>query len=184
MRTRIILPAIIVALCAITATAQAAERLVLWPVALAPNASIGENIRRQCGVEGTVAKEVFERVNERFPGVEQNLAPNPQVDGETLVLKVTILAVSGFGGGSWSGSKSIAIQTDILRNGTIAVSHMLTRRSSGGAFGGMSGTCPIMDRIAVALGRDVAGWLPGALATARKGPAAQPAATEVPSTRD
>jgi hypothetical protein len=176
MQKRIVLSAI-VALCTLAGAAQAAERIVMSPVALAPNASIGENIKRECGVEGVVSKEVSQRVSERFPLAEQSQAPD-QDDGETLVLKVTILAVSGFGGGSWSGAKSMAIQADVLRNGAIGASHMLSRSSKGGVFGGMSGTCAIMDRIAVALGRDVAAWLPIALATARKAPVAEPAAAQ------
>lgn len=39
----------------------------------------------------------------------------------------------------------------------------MNRQSGGGVFGGVTGTCAIMDRIAAALGRDVAAWLPGAM---------------------
>lgn len=174
MPLRIILP-LLAALCTLAGTAQAAERLVVLPVALAPKASIGENIKRECGVEGSIAKEVFQKVSERYPGAEQNQGVDPN-DAEALVLNVTILAVSGYGGGGWSGSKSIYIQAEVLRKGRVAASRMFNRASKG--FGGISGTCDIMDRIAVALGQDVGMWLHGALATARNMSIAQPAAVE------
>ncbi|HEX7250535.1 MAG TPA: hypothetical protein VF262_09155, partial [Burkholderiales bacterium] len=67
---------------------------------------------------------------------------------------------------------AISVRADLEQNSKLHASKLLTRQSSGGAFGGMKGTCSIMERIAVALGRDVAAWVPGALATL---PAAAPA---------
>ena len=175
MRPRLFL-SLLVAACTLAGTAQAAEKLVVLPAVLDSNAFVGENIRRECGIEGSVSREVLQRVGERFPDVQRNQGSSQ--DGESLALKVTILAVSGAGGGSWSGPKSMSVKAEVLLNGTVAVGHVLRRSSTGGPLGGTSGTCAILDRVAVALGKDVAGWLQGALLSARNMPVAQPAPVE------
>ena len=65
----------------------------------------------------------------------------------------------------------------MLQNSKIVATKDLKRQSGGGAFGAYTGTCPIMDRIAVALGKDVAAWLPSAFMVMKyaPGPATQPA---------
>jgi len=67
-----------------------------------------------------------------------------------------------------------------MENGKSLAVNVLHRNSRGGVLGGVSGTCPIFERIAEALGKDVAPWLPIALAardSARQAvPAAMPAA--------
>jgi hypothetical protein len=104
-----------------------------------------------------VGNHVFRQVSARFPMSLQIQKPGTGDNEKYLML--TILAVQGVGGGSWSGSKSITIRADLLQNGKPIATKVLNRGSRGGAFGGMSGTCPIMERIAGALGRDTVGWL-------------------------
>jgi hypothetical protein len=154
----------IVALC-LAQGARAEERIaVTVPAILDPAAPIAEGVKHSCGVEAKVGEEIFLRISERFPGTEKTRAPQTIALGRTVV-KVTILGVLGPGGGGWSGFKSISIRADVMRNAKMIVSRILNRTSSGGIWGGISGTCPIMDRIAVALGRDVAAWLPAGLAS-------------------
>lgn len=133
---------------------------VLVPAVLDPNAPIGEAVKRECGVESKVGTEVYARVAERYPAEQ---VASPAQAGDRLTLKVTLLSVVGHGGGGWSGTKAIAIRADLLRDSKVIATRTLNRQSGGGAFGGLTGTCAIMDRIAVALGRDVAAWLPGAM---------------------
>jgi hypothetical protein len=133
---------------------------VLVPAVLDPSAPIGDAVKRECGVESKVGTEVFSRVAERYPAEQ---VANAAQAGDRLVLKVTLLSVVGHGGGGWSGTKAIAIRADVLRDSKVIATRTMNRQSGGGVFGGVTGTCAIMDRIAVALGRDVAAWLPGAL---------------------
>jgi len=133
---------------------------VLVPAVLDPNAPIGDAVRRECGVESKVGTEVFARVAERYPA--EQVASAAQA-GDRLILRVTLLSVLGHGGGGWSGTKAIGIRADVLRDSKVIATRTLSRQSGGGVFGGVTGTCAIMDRIAVALGRDVAAWLPGAV---------------------
>lgn len=161
------LPAATLALC-VAQAARAEELAVIVPAILDPAAAITEAVKRECGVESRIAEEVFLRVSERIPGAKKISDPPPATQNGPL-LKITIMGVLGVGGGSWSGPKAIAIRADVVEHAKLIQTTTLRRQSSGGAFGGLSGTCPIMDRIAAALGRDVAGWVPFAL---RQRPAA------------
>src|SRR5574341_1459056 len=171
--------------CGVLCLAQAAlaqdKVAVLVPAVLDPNAPIGDAVKRECGVETSVGSQVLARVSERYPAAEQISNPN-QAGPDRVVLKITLVAVIGAGGGGWSGTKSISIRAEALQGSKVVATRTMTRQSGGGVFGGVSGTCPIMDRIAAALGRDVAAWLPAALMAARyeapssaATPAAQPA---------
>ncbi|HEX9395740.1 MAG TPA: hypothetical protein VF943_03265 [Burkholderiales bacterium] len=164
MRINLFLLAAVLALGA-TLAAGSDEKIVMLPVSLESGAPINESVRRDCAIENNLGSHIFKNVNERFPGAEQGAGAGS--DPGKIVLRVTVIAVTGAGGGAWSGSKAISIRADALQGAKVIVSKTLSRQSGGGVFGGVSGTCSIMDRIAGALGRDVAAWLPGALATAK-----------------
>jgi hypothetical protein len=137
---------------------HASEKLLVQvPAVLDPTAPINEAVKRECAVEALVGNHVFQAVSERFADTGQ-LRDVPKA-GRDKVLQLTILSVHGVGGGGWSGPKSISVRADLRRGGKSIQSKVLQRHSTGGFLGGISGTCPIMERIAVTLGKDVANWL-------------------------
>jgi hypothetical protein len=149
-----------IAVLCIAPHARAQEQIaVAVPAIFDAAGAIGENVKRECAMEDKVAEEVFQRVSERFPGTGKAQSSGPFAPSDT-VLRITILGMHGAGGGSWSGGKSMSIRAELLHDAKVVHSTVLTRNSRGGVFGGMTGTCSIMERIAVALGRDVAAWLP------------------------
>ena len=172
MRANLILSFSMVALC-VAQTSYANEKIIVVPAILDASAPIAVSVQAECTVETSVGNQIFQNVRERIPGTEQSQNPG-QAEANSIVLKVTILSVRGVGGGGWSGSKSIAIRADLLQNAQVIGTKTLTRNSRGGVWGGVSGTCAIMDRIAAALGRDVADWLPGALVITRQGALSSP----------
>ena len=158
---------------------QAQDKLLVQvPALLDASAPITESVRRDCDVEGKVGEHVFEKVSAKVPNAEK--LPDPRKAGSARLLKVTIVNVTGVGGGGWSGSKSITIRVDLEQNSKVHASKMLTRQSGGGAFGGLKGTCSIMERIAVALGSDVASWMPLGLSML-PAPVAAPAPAVAPT---
>lgn len=150
------------ALCAAQLSSADEKFVVMVPAALDPNAPISDAVKRECNVDTNLATQIFQRVGERYPGTEQVSKPDPLGADRTFV-KVTLMNVVGHGGGGWSGPKAITIRADVLRVPKVVATRTMNRQSGGGAFGGVMGTCAIMDRIAAALGRDVAAWLPAAL---------------------
>lgn len=183
MRTHRLLPGI-AALCMAHASIAQEKISVVVPAVLDPSAPIEASVKRECNVEGMIGNEVFRRVSEKYPGTAQFSNPGQAVDG--YVLKVTITGVIGAGGGAWTGRKVIHIRADVLQNSNVATTKDLNRQSGGGIYGGTVGTCKIMELIAVALGKDVAAWMPGALMVMKysqepaKQPAAQPASPPAP----
>ena len=147
-------------------SATADDRVfVQVPAMIAPEASIPNAVRSQCAVDTLVGNYALSAVGKRFPSAQAASAPDQA--GVATFVKLTVVSVVGFGGGSWSGPKAMAIRAEILKGGAVVGSTLLTRSSSGGMFGGFKGTCSILDRVAVALGKDVAAWV-------ARGPGAQP----------
>lgn len=182
MRSNLILLPAVIALG--LAQARAGERIaVSVPALLDRDAPIAESVKRDCAVEARVGDEVFLRVSERFPEAEKTEHAIPAASG-TTVLKITIIGALGAGGGAWSGPKAMTVRADVIRDAKTVANTTLKRQSSGGVFGGVSGTCAIMDRIAAALGRDVAAWLPAALLATRAPKEGTPAAApDMPTER-
>jgi len=164
---------------AIAFHARAQEKIfVRAPAVYDKNAAIADNVKAECAIDALLGKHVHERVSEKFPG-------SPQVRdlgeaGKDKVLNITILGVLGGGGGACSGSKSITLRADLTQNNQVIATTVKQRSSTGGAFGGFKGTCAIMERIVVALGRDVAAWLSSPAAAAGNTPA-KPAPIEADS---
>jgi hypothetical protein len=161
------------------AAAHADGLLVQVPAVLDSAAPITSHVRSDCAVPELVGKHVLSHVAQRLP--DARAAAAPQAGSTEAMLKLTLLGVYGAGGGSWSGAKSVALKAELVDNGQAVAATVLQQRSRGGVLGGVSGTCPIFERIAEALGRDVAAWLPIALVardTARQTipPAPPPAA--------
>ena len=141
---------------------------VQMPAVLAPNAPIAQGVASDCGVELLVGNHVFEKVSARYKSAVQ--IQNIDKAGADKVLRLTILSVEGVGGGGWSGRKAITVRADLWQNGQVLETTTLRRRSGGGLFGGVSGTCKIMERIAIELGEDITSWLPFALRVSQPQP--------------
>ena len=139
--------------------AHANDRLLVQvPAALDPSAPINANVRSECNVQTLVGNAVFSEVKQRWPGAEAAAAPRDT--GGAKALRLTITSARGVGGGAYSGPKSMNLKVDLTQNGKVLQSTVLHRDSFGGVWGGMKGTCSIFERVAVALGKDVAAWLP------------------------
>lgn len=154
-----VFPLLLACCCAGTSWAQ--EKLyVQVPAVLDPSAPITNSVKNECGVELQIGNQVFQKINERFGSAIQ--APNAEKLGQDRFVKLTILGVHGIGGGGWTGSKSISIRADIMQGEQVLNSVVLRRHSNGGFGGGFSGTCSIMERIAIALARDLVRWMDSA----------------------
>jgi hypothetical protein len=161
---------------------QAQEKIfVRAPAVFDKAAFIADRVRAECAIDTLLGKHVLEKVNEKFPGTAQVREPGEA--GKDKILNLTILGVFGGGGGAWSGPKYINMRADLMQNNQVIATVVKQRGSSGGAFGATMGTCAIMERISVALGRDIAEWLASPAAASTSVPA-KPAANEGGTTAD
>src|SRR2546423_4365111 len=98
----------------LTTASHSGERfLVQVPAVYDSGAPVVDAVRRECAIESMVGNHVFRQVSARFPMSLQIQKPGTGDSEKYLML--TILAVQGVGGGSWSGSKSITIRADLLQ---------------------------------------------------------------------
>jgi hypothetical protein len=160
------------------AASQGDEKLfVQVPAIYDSQAQVPPAVWHECDLGRHIGEQVLQRVSERFRGalpLDSTLGP-----GQEKTLKLTIVGVRGLGGGAWSGAKTILLRADLQQDGREIAMTVVDRSSKGGPLGGVSGTCPIMERISVALGRDVAAWLPrviGASPDTAAAPATSPGA--------
>lgn len=140
-------------------TAAADERIfVQVPAMIDAAAPIPEAVRKECGVEMLIGSHALSAISRRNKDVQAVAAPEQAGDGK--LVRLTVVAAFGHGGGAWSGPKQMTIRADLVKGGATLGSTLLTRASSRGSFGAMGfGTCNILNRVATALGKDVAVWL-------------------------
>jgi hypothetical protein len=127
------------------------------PAIISPSAIIPSAVKEKCGVDALLGDAALSAIGKRYPSVQAVTAPE-QAGGGTFV-QLTVVSVDALGGGAWSGEKSMTIKADIVKGGVVAGTTLLTRGSKGGAFAGFKGTCSILERVAGALGKDVASWM-------------------------
>lgn len=132
---------------------------VLVPAIISPTARIPAAVRDQCEVEKLLTENVLSAIGKRYASVQT--VNTPQEAGAGTLLQLTILMVDGYGGGSFSGEKTMLIKAEQLRGGNVVATTAFTRSSRGGVFGPLKGTCSILDNTASALGKDVAKWMWG-----------------------
>jgi len=167
------LPVIALSLAlAMPVAASANERLFLQiPAMLDPSAPIPAAVRDECSLEMLVGNYALSAINQRIGFVQSVSAPEQA--GNDKLVRLTIIFVHGYGGGTWSGSKSVRVRADIIVGGATVDSTVLARSSRGGLM--PAGTCAVLDRIAAALGKDLAVWL-------SRGSAARPAESDSKAT--
>lgn len=139
-------------------SSAANERFFLkLPVKTDPSAPITAKVRSECALEMLMENYAMSSLNKGGFTVES--IPSLEQAGTNKVIELTILSAYGFGGGGWSGPKSMSVRAEVKKEGAVLNSTVLTRSSRGGVFGGMVGTCAILDRVASVLGKDLALWL-------------------------
>jgi hypothetical protein len=139
--------------------AVADERLFLQvPAAIAPTAPMPDAIRKECAVDQLVAAQTLLAMNKRISGVQA--VEDPALAGGGNLVELSVMAANGEGGGGFTGPKSMTVRAILKKNGVTVATTLFTRTSGRGMTTGfLSGTCSVMDRIAGALGKDVAVWL-------------------------
>ncbi len=130
---------------------------VLVPAAIAPGTGIKEQFKEECDLQAMLGKQVLEHVSMKIASTHEVIPVSVIPTEKTL--KTTITTAYGKGGGAWSGAKFMYIRAELLQEGKVIQSAELRRNSKGGLFGGISGTCQIMGRIAATIGGDVADWV-------------------------
>jgi hypothetical protein len=127
---------------------------------------VRESVRKECNLGGKLS-DFIKQYGSRY---DLNIEQSPNMSGaHGKVLHVEIVNVQGYGGGAWSGPKSVAIKGTLTENGKKIGTFHGSRHSGGGLFGGFKNTCAILGRCVKALGKDVSQWLKSPTPTASLG---------------
>lgn len=156
MKISILTISAIIAITALPAVAN--ESLFIQiPATIDPAAPIPPAVRNECAVDMLVGNYALSEIG-RSGFSTQSLSSQEQA-GNNKFVQLTVLSVHGFGGGAWSGSKSMSVRADLKQGTSTIASTVLSRSSTGGAFATFKGTCEILDRVSKAIGKDVAKWI-------------------------
>jgi hypothetical protein len=126
--------------------------LVQVPAVFGSGASINPAARQSCGVESMLGTHALQAVRRRISGADQ--VRDPPEAGAGRVLKLTILDLQGHGNGKWE----MTARADLVQGAKVLGSQTFSRDTSLlDAVKG--GSCYLIERMAVQLGRDMAAWL-------------------------
>ncbi len=141
-----------------TSVLAAANVRLEVPVTYHPNAGVVQAVRDECRIEEMLAEHVGAALEKRNPSGIGTVAVGADTSGDA-VLRLRITHILGVGGGAWSGPKAITVTAELLEDGKVARQTKINRWSMGGVFGAFKGTCTILERSAVAIGKDMQRWV-------------------------
>ncbi|MEM8547212.1 MAG: hypothetical protein AAGF46_03525 [Pseudomonadota bacterium] len=144
--------------------AQAQTVTIPSYVEFAPGVDVTAAVRDECQLQ----TKLQDFIVQYGKGMDIVLSDNPEgAEGRYVMLEYT--HVVGFGGGTWSGAKSLLVSGEVFEGGKLIGSFTALRYSGGGAFGNFKGTCAILGRCAKALGKDIARFLKNPVIGAKLG---------------
>jgi hypothetical protein len=136
--------------------AQADTFTVPTDVPFASGVDVTDAVRNECTLQTRLPQFIAEGAEK---GVDVVLGDAPAENATGKVLQLEFTNILGFGGGAWSGPKSVTVSGKLYENGQLIGSFVASRYSTGGAFAGFKGTCSILGRCVKTLGTDIARWL-------------------------
>lgn len=145
--------------CLLAASAASAQVkvFVLAPAINTATGPASAHNSNECLLEDIVANDVFNAVQSRIPEVVK--VKNEADVGDGLLLRLIIVDVVGWGGGGWSGSKSMSIRGELVQGGQVVRASSWRQRSRGGVLGPVKGTCDIFEDISRGIARQVRTWV-------------------------
>ena len=153
MSERCLSRCLLIAALSIAATARAGEPLsLLTPVGYEDAAVVRQKTREACepGDKLATAFEAEFQRREKRPGTTSSTAG--------AVLRVTIVGSYGYGGGVWSGAKSLTVRAESMNDGAVQRMALFTAKGRGGFRGAFGGLCGILDVLSEDLAKRVLAW--------------------------
>lgn len=155
------------------AYAAEAPYQVQSPVPYEDTARVRDAVRSECRLEQYLGEQVFKAVESGFPGSSASAQIAPDA---ARGIRLSIASVDANGGGGWSGAKGMLVRAELVEQGQV-VDKKTFYRSSRSLSGMFSGTCPMLEKGADAIGSDVLKWLKLRATRSATGSAAMPAVT-------
>lgn len=147
--------AVLVILCvgSLASLAKAEGVSVQRSISFASGSNATDAVKRECGLETKIPTYLAQ--------YDSSVTLVDSVKGaKGRVLQLEIAEVFAPGGGGMTGIKRVVVTGKLYENGKLIGNFRAQRGSTGGYWGGSyKGTCSILQRCAMALGKDIANWL-------------------------
>lgn len=151
--------------------AQAETFTVPAEVPFADGIDVTTAVKTECALPTRLPQFIAEGAKEAAAGVDVVIGDTTTDNAPGKVLRLEYTKIIGYGGGIWSGKKSVTVTGELYENGKLVGNFLALRYSGGGAFGAYKGTCSILGRCIKTLGADIAHWLQKPTMDARLGDA-------------
>ena len=119
--------------------------------------AIAENIKNECKLSETQSEAVLKQL--AAAGIPAQAAGSDAVPASGRYLQLRIESAMSAGNAFTGHRKQVTTSARLFENGKEVAQTTLSRDSSGGAFGGYKGSCNVLRRCAIVLGKDIAGWV-------------------------
>jgi hypothetical protein len=143
-------------LVAFVPCAAAAEGLLVSPAA-SFGSGIPDNIKAECGLPEAQSKAVLEQL--AAAGISAQPAGVDAVPAKGRFLQLRIESAISGGNAFVGHRKQVTTSAHLFEDGKEIAQTTQSRDSMGGAFGGYKGSCNVLRRCAIVLGKDIAAWL-------------------------
>jgi hypothetical protein len=115
------------------------------------------NLAKECAIGQMTGDRVIEELKHSYPKVNA-VATVPTLTGDQRALRLSVIDMFGLGGGGWSGAKSMTVRVELVSPAGMIARHDF-HRATKSLMGMVSGTCPMMEKIATTIGADIGKWL-------------------------
>ena len=127
---------------------------------VSPAASYGTGIAdnlKQCGLSETQTESVLKQL--AAAGVSAQAAPSDSVPATGRFLQLRIESAISGGNAFVGHRKQVTTSAHLFENGKEIAQTTQSRDSTGGFFGGYKGSCNVLRRCAIVVGKDIAAWV-------------------------
>jgi type IV secretory pathway TrbL component len=142
--------------------------LVLFPCAafgqallVSPAASYGtaisDNVKSECALGQTQTEAVLKHLG--AAGITAQAAGSDAVPAQGRYLQLRIESAISGGNAFVGHRKQVTTSARLFENGKEIAQTTQSRDSTGGFFGGYKGSCNVLRRCALVVGKDIAAWV-------------------------
>ena len=118
---------------------------------------ISSKIREECTLPQAQAEA--SRVALQTAGIAVETAPEDQLGKPGYYLQLKIEDAVSMGNAFIGHRKFVAMSAKLYKDGTLVDTFSRSRDSMGGVMGGFKGSCSVLERCSVTLGKDLATWI-------------------------
>lgn len=162
----------------LASTHASAGLYLQMPATYTAGDSISPAVRAECGLDTLYSGNVLEIMSRRVTDIQPTLDGSDV--GNNAWLRLSIPEALGNPGGPMSGSKSVTVKAELVREGKVLASF---DKSLTGGRGGIlfRGTCDIMQKLTLGLAKHTGKWAVSAYAESQSAIAPDAANPEEPA---